>query len=92
VSEIRITNSAGKIELLKEWMSRKGNEPWTGEEIAELIADAHWLVEEFFVKLLEDNLSHDYDVPARDNSGDLYHVAEFCTACRAVALVKGENE
>lgn len=36
-------------------------------------------------------LSHDYDVPARDNSGDMLHVANFCTACKAVALIKGEK-
>jgi hypothetical protein len=35
-----------KAQLLKEWHERKGNEPWTLEEIAELIADASWLGEQ----------------------------------------------
>jgi hypothetical protein len=42
-------------------------------------------------KLLE-TLSHDYDVPAKDNSGDMLHVADFCTACRAIALIKERNK
>lgn len=29
-----------KTELLQQWHERKGSEPWTVEEIAELIADA----------------------------------------------------
>lgn len=45
---------------------------------------------ERIIKLLE-TLSHDWDVPARDNSGDMLHVAEFCTACTAIALIKGEQ-
>ena len=60
-----------------------------GLEIGEAIGEEK--TEERIIKLLE-TLSHDWNVPARDNSGDMLHIAEFCTACTALALVKGESK
>ena len=55
VTTIHITNTESKIELLKEWETRKGNESWTLDDIAELIASAHYLAEERIIKLLEEH-------------------------------------
>lgn len=90
-----------KPQLLKEWHERKGNEPWTLEEIAELIADASWLseqaTEERIIKLLEEHAEQEFaDNYARDDG--TYH-EDVCNLCAkwnglgvAIALIKGEQE
>jgi Tat protein secretion system quality control protein TatD with DNase activity len=79
VTTIHLTNTEAKIELLKEWESRKGNEPWTLDEIAELIASVHSLAEERIIKLID-------DIAAPYGEGALISVDLL------KMLIKGENK
>lgn len=52
-----------------------------------------WAERVRIVELLAETLDHDYDIPSKDGwSGDMLHVEEFCTKCRAIALIKEENK
>ena len=98
VTTIHITNTESKIELLKEWESRKGNEPWTLDDIAELIASAHSLAEERIIRLLENYGSEQCRIHGcnrlNPNEGWEGHNYECDTylAEDLIALIKGENK
>lgn len=77
-----------KAELLKEWHERKGDEPWTLEEIAELIADAYWLAEERIVGMLE-TLKGDEKACCDDCQPHLDIHRQYLTV--VIDMIQGEN-
>lgn len=57
------------------------------------VDSAQILERQRIIKVLEESLDHDYGVPSKDGwSGKMLHVDVFCTVCRAVALIKGEQK
>lgn len=86
-----------KAQLLKDWHERKGNNSWTLEEIAEIIADSLQLGEETseerIIKLLEDAQITTVEIPD-PVTFEPKEIKVRCEAVRAdllIALIKGET-